>query len=182
MCRSLSIWHQLNFLQLFKLPSYYCCCFCCHSFNQYHRHYQHHNKFHQTFCWIILCLKYHEWWSLINLLCNTVGKSSKPLLMLLSTMLTHWNRVTHTVICVIIVACSAPSHYLNQWQLLSCKQRSVKFETKYNDVLSKKCLRKCRPRNDGHSVQTSFSEGSISICFCPLSSHTALQQYRQWVH
>ena len=132
----LSIWHQLNFLQLFQLPSCYCCCFICHSFNQCHRHYQHHNKFHPNFCWIILRLKYHEWWPMINLLCNTVEKSSRLFLMLLCTVLTHWSRVTHIYVsdlghyCRLFGAKPLPEPMRVKWTLENKAQWNLKQSTR----------------------------------------------------
>ena len=61
--------------------------------------------------------------------------------------------------CRLIGAKPLPEAMLSCCQLDPSEQTSAKFESKYKDFHSWKCIRKCRLRNGGHFVQGEMSYG-----------------------
>ena len=80
-------------------------------------------------------------------------------------MLTRWGWVMQKCISKIghhwfrqwLVTCLAPKYYLNEcWHIVNWTQILLKFESKYNNFLSRKCIWTCCLQNVTH-----FISGSI---------------------
>ena len=85
---------------------------------------------------------------------------------IITIRLTHWGRVVHIYVnwpslvqimaCHLVDAKPLSEPMLASWQLELWEQISVKFELKYINFHSRRCVRKCRPGNGGHFVLASI--------------------------